>query len=358
MDRIQRQRTLRVHRYAAFTLVELLVVIAIIGVLVALLLPAVQAARGAARRIQCANNLKQIGLGCLNYESANRTLPPGVEGKELFNDDDTPGGQKAEVGIAWGVAILPYVEEQATFDQFDFSGAKHYNSTVLNSSGVSNQQAGQNEIEQYRCPEDTFRQPFFAHGNNWATSSYRAVTGVIDHNRYQILAGNTFNVWFDRLNRGQNAQREVVDELRGAMPAVSSRINSRAVRISQVTDGTSKSVLVGEYVQQTQSPRANVWASGWRYHSKGHIIRGPNEEVSLYRIPDTGYCAAPARGDNPGGGGDANLCFRTLTSVHAGGVIQYCYADGAVRGVPEGIDGDVYLSLGTIAGQEVVNFDF
>src|SRR5882724_1366526 len=85
-----------VRRGSAFTLVELLVVIAIIGILVALLLPAIQAAREAARRSQCQNNLKQIGLAITNYESATKTLPPGAFLGE---------------GSAWSAFILPYLEE-------------------------------------------------------------------------------------------------------------------------------------------------------------------------------------------------------------------------------------------------------
>ncbi|HTN75701.1 MAG TPA: DUF1559 domain-containing protein, partial [Pirellulaceae bacterium] len=95
------------RRSRAFTLVELLVVIAIIGVLVALLLPAVQAAREAARRMQCTNNLKQIGLAILNYENTHKSLPPGG----LM--------QKSGFGHSWWVRILPYVEQNAVYEKFD-----------------------------------------------------------------------------------------------------------------------------------------------------------------------------------------------------------------------------------------------
>ncbi len=96
-----------------FTLVELLVVIAIIGVLVALLLPAVQAARGAARRIQCTNNLKQVALAIHNYHTANNAQP-------AYHDTANPYGWW-KTGPTWTMLILPYMEEQAMYDQFDFT---------------------------------------------------------------------------------------------------------------------------------------------------------------------------------------------------------------------------------------------
>ncbi|MEM7312586.1 MAG: DUF1559 domain-containing protein, partial [Planctomycetota bacterium] len=135
-----------IHRKSAFTLVELLVVIAIIGILVALLLPAVQSAREAARKVQCTNQLKQLGLAVLNYESANRHFPVGVE------DDDEDFKRGLHSGFTH---VLPYLEEQALFDQYDFDpswqstnnlavGAKRINnlmcpsnaSSVLHNGGV------------------------------------------------------------------------------------------------------------------------------------------------------------------------------------------------------------------------------
>jgi prepilin-type N-terminal cleavage/methylation domain-containing protein len=104
------------RRVTAFTLVELLVVIAIIAILVSLLLPAVNSAREAARRIQCVNNLRQIGLGILNYESANKTIPPSYGG---FTPYEGPNSDAApRTGQGWMVSVMPFVEEQALYDQF------------------------------------------------------------------------------------------------------------------------------------------------------------------------------------------------------------------------------------------------
>ena len=126
-------------RTAGFTLIELLVVIAIIAVLIALLLPAVQAAREAARRAGCVNNLKQIGLGLLNYEQAIGSFPPGYISAVAPTvldacNTDAENGQSVDLGTgwAWGSMILPYMEQQPVYNSINFnlSVAYHQNDTV------------------------------------------------------------------------------------------------------------------------------------------------------------------------------------------------------------------------------------
>src|SRR5688572_26000357 len=106
-------------RRSAFTLVELLVVIAIIGVLVALLLPAVQTARESARRMKCSNQLKQFGLALHNYHDTHNSFPAGHMFRGIFdgNATDAQGGS----GFGWGTAILPYIEQLSLYNQFNFS---------------------------------------------------------------------------------------------------------------------------------------------------------------------------------------------------------------------------------------------
>src|SRR5688500_11603163 len=111
----------RVDRRRAFTLVELLVVIAIIGILVALLLPAVQAAREAARRMQCSNNLKQIALGMQNYHDTYKTFPPGRMGCDGSGPGNCTGGPDIiRAGTSGFVCLLPFVEQRQLYDGMSF----------------------------------------------------------------------------------------------------------------------------------------------------------------------------------------------------------------------------------------------
>ncbi len=318
----------RPHR--GFTLVELLVVIAIIGILVALLLPAVQAAREAARRMQCTNNLKQMALAALNYENSYGELPPG----EMARGDDE---NRWNVSTGWAIELLPFMENQPLYDQFDFTGTKSY-------KAPNNVQASQTFVDGFLCPTDTFTvelvQPQGETGQ-FAPTTYKAVSGVIDQTRT-----GGFPVYWDRRYGGQAAINKLKDysALRGPLPASGADYPLKPTKIAQITDGTSKTALVGEYHTLTSADiRKSVWGSSWRYHSKGHLMSG-----SLFRLPDLDQCVAtsPAIYGNEG----PFLCFRTFATAHAGGVMNFALCDGSVSGVNQDIGDDVFLLLGSIAG--------
>jgi prepilin-type N-terminal cleavage/methylation domain-containing protein/prepilin-type processing-associated H-X9-DG protein len=132
----------RFSRRRGFTLVELLVVIAIIGVLVALLLPAVQSAREASRRQTCLNNLKQMALAMHNYEITFKVLPVGLMGGITSNADD---------GYAWGTAILPFIEQKAVFDLMNPNGQDGIVRANFNATGIQIK-GGETVIKTFRCP--------------------------------------------------------------------------------------------------------------------------------------------------------------------------------------------------------------
>ena len=136
---------MKTHR-SAFTLIELLVVIAIIGVLVSLLLPAVQTARESARRMQCANNLKQMALAVHNYVDTYTSVPVGHMYRGIFdgNPNDADGG----TGFGWGTAILPYIEQTAIYNQFNLL------LPISNSSKSRNLTLAQTPVNIFTCPSE------------------------------------------------------------------------------------------------------------------------------------------------------------------------------------------------------------
>jgi prepilin-type N-terminal cleavage/methylation domain-containing protein/prepilin-type processing-associated H-X9-DG protein len=174
---------------AGFTLVELLVVIAIVGVLIALLLPAIQQAREAARRIQCVNNLKQIGLATLSYENAKKTLPPCGLVDIVFNRRVREGidesyykfDQRNGKMIGWAVLLLPYLEENNLYDQFDLTRS------VLDQTAEPQSQF----VTSYLCPSESaagryYQDDEFTVGKRFAKGNYAAYVSPF-HSDLQLL---------------------------------------------------------------------------------------------------------------------------------------------------------------------------
>ncbi len=231
-----------------FTLVELLVVIAIIGILVALLLPAVQAAREAARRTQCLNNLKQIGLGLQNYHDVRGRFPPGIQ----FDAGENPTSSD-NFRPNWVILTLPYMEQQTMYDSFDLT------QTI---SHANNRTQRGRKLATMICPTDSGHSTLFAgtsagEGDNWARGNY---------------GGNGINT---RLDSALNSWNNV--DVRGVMG------HNRSVTMAEITDGTSHTLLAAELrVGISSLDRRGTWAMGAAgssllvWHGSTGDANGPN----------------------------------------------------------------------------------
>jgi prepilin-type N-terminal cleavage/methylation domain-containing protein len=222
-------------RQKGFTLVELLVVIAIIGILVGLLLPAVQAAREAARRMQCSNNLKQIGLALLNYESATKQLPMGA-GSSTFS-----GG--LSFGMSWWVSILPYIEMGSMHDQLQHTGAHpgtiantnaswiggSVNAAVINGRLISFMVCPSSPLEALRTPQAP---------SQTASITCPQYTGIMG------AASDPATVTTDRFvssaQEWTHATANTISSMSGAI------VLWRGTRLGELSDGTSNCMVVGE----------------------------------------------------------------------------------------------------------------
>ncbi len=334
---------------AAFTLVELLVVIAIIGVLVALLLPAVQAAREAARRSQCKNNLKQIALAILNYESGKGRFPPG----STTNGTNITGA----LSSTWTVDILPHLELPAVYALWDRTVDFSVDTTP---GGIRNKRMRETFLPAYFCPSDVepqqLVQPQSGQGTGvfWAPGSYRGVSGT----RY--LKGINLNQSGSHFwdNPEVNTAGFDVDVngmpsyTRGPLHAIlrptNTGVNLRKlppVSTKQITDGTSNTLLVGEYhtspilVMNSTQSRRTMWAYGYTSYNQSSTI-----DNGLTLIPNYDDCTA--RHD------DDNECKRAWGSLHATNIIQFVRCDGSGTDISPDIDLPLFCAMGTIQAED------
>ncbi len=295
----------RLRPQHGFTLVELLVVIAIIGILVALLLPAVQAAREAARRMQCSNNLKQLGLAMHNYHDTYKTLPFGC------------GYHVARTGT-WGVAILPYIEQQNLFDRFDFN--------VPMSHG-NNQPAVTTVVETFICPSavdagQPIRTGITAEGIHNPTTAlalwYPASMGPTHPDSCPFCPDPTpspSNWCCQGWNLGTSSPANNSVGMFGRYPL--------GFTFANVTDGLSNTFMLGETIPS---------------HCKFNCMACNNYPVYPTTIP-----LNTMEQDK----GAHNLWYRTcgFKSNHPGGAL-FAIGDGSARFIPEMIDFRMYNLLG------------
>jgi prepilin-type N-terminal cleavage/methylation domain-containing protein len=315
-------------RQRAFTLVELLVVIAIIGILVALLLPAVQAAREAARRMSCGNNMKQLTLALHHYHDIYKVFPSG--GITLGNCCGSSSYAN------WAIAILPFMEQQSLHEQYNFN--------VFNENPVNNFVRIQ-LVEPHICPSDintrNTAQPESGPGSalQYAPGSYRGVAG-----RSRMHAN-----WPDNgpeiYNDGGFAFRN-----RGPLHHVgtsTSTMRPGQESLASIVDGSSNTLILGEYQTKTNNRRRTFWAYTYTSYALSTVCPecGPRTLIASYDKCGT---------TTPCGGGDCwNPCKRAWGSFHPG-IVQYALADGSVRPISVVIDMFLLGGLATIDGGEPV----
>jgi prepilin-type N-terminal cleavage/methylation domain-containing protein len=321
-------------RKAAFTLVELLVVIAIIGILVALLLPAIQAAREAARRAQCQNNIKNASLAVLNYESAKKILPMGTVFPELDANGlvTNPTIQtNVKFGASWVVSILPYLENQALYDSFVFKNPT--TGAPVPMQDAQNIDERGTVLPVLLCPTDGHNQvKYQGHGGNWARGNYAANLGLGTTHTLPTPPGSI---------QGPGSPAWKSPTARGVMGP------NCSVTLKQITDGTSKTGMIGEIRAgfNEGDPRGS-WAFGHvggnllGFHGWGGDDSGPN------------WCGPSS--DDVGGvtpfdcsglqlAADCMTCNfgsfdqQTTRSMHTGGVfVAMC--DGSVQFISDDIE--------------------
>ena len=294
------------HRYA-FTLVELLVVIAIIGILIAMLLPAVQAAREAARRMQCSNNLKQWGLGLLNYHETFGKFPPGA----------TLGPSAQKVGMGFQVALLPYLELE-NIDKLIHD--RDY------STSFANQSVGKEIAAVFLCPSDGVEKFDTVAGFEsleWRTTNYCGVMGA-----------------------GQNGKVQVANN-----PATCGNHNLDGVlypdsetRMQDITDGTSHTLAIGERNYQLR-----LWSKGgygdptafsciYSVKNIAHPLNSDSYSYCYKVRPDGSPCPSPWP-----------VLFNDMYfgSRHPGGA-NFTLADGSVQFLVDEIEWHVYCNMGSM----------
>jgi prepilin-type N-terminal cleavage/methylation domain-containing protein len=318
----------------AFTLVELLVVIAIIGILVALLLPAIQAAREAARRAQCTNNLKQIGIALLNHESAKKDLPAGRHGCDVANTASVCGCSGLPVkedGASAFVELLPFMEENTLYDlvHYDRGGLWSYETAYeIFFTDPDRKKVATTRLASMVCPSSTAApvcDTCIGPGDQdkeGSTGSYATIIG-------------TLNIYSNPI------------------PPNTNRSNHRCIntglfvyklkrKLKQITDGTSKTFAVGEVKGEDTDAGVNIWSQA--FHGGSMMRNTVNSLNTPVGFPSTSGKSECRYGP----------CWNgALGSNHADGAL-FCFADGHVTFVSDNVDTTAYEAAATFAGSEAV----
>ena len=313
-----------------FTLVELLVVIAIIGTLVGLLLPAVQAAREAARRSTCSNNIRQLAIGLLNFESARKTLPSGgtsmlkgtcwsdSSGNWVTMNSTKPAGV---MGPAWPVLILPFIDSLDRYSKYDMN--KTFWATASDNWPNANNAGAQFKPNpQFRCPTGIVDGQLA----NVPCTNYQGISGGGSAPDSPVCSTPTYGVYFF---------------YNGVM------YDNSNMSLAKVTDGTSNVLMVGETSYFRCNPAGSSdgwrwsWDSGSMYLEAGSSTAGNGTMPSPYSAAMNQINAYPAGQKTSG---NRTNMPTTLGSFHTGGAF-FTLCDGSVQFISDNIDITTYRNL-------------
>jgi prepilin-type N-terminal cleavage/methylation domain-containing protein/prepilin-type processing-associated H-X9-DG protein len=302
---------------AAFTLVELLVVITIIGILIALLLPAVQAAREAARRMQCGNSFKQTGLALHNYHSAKGCFPPG-----MFAQNAAPPKSTTNLYFSWSTYLLPYMEKDGLYRNIDFSDTYGYwgGNTTFPGGGTKmpNSAVSRTTVSDYLCPSDPQ-----AGEKIWVWSGEPKGTP-------QAGASNMAGVADSRYWQRSGGMPEDYPANDGIMGG------NRPCTIADIKDGTSTTLMIGECTGGGKGTALGQFWACWNLYDTYDGINGPRSV--------------------PGGATTATYSsdWAGFSSFHSGGC-NFALADGSVTFVSQNIAKNALAALTTRAGPSTRN---
>jgi prepilin-type N-terminal cleavage/methylation domain-containing protein/prepilin-type processing-associated H-X9-DG protein len=383
-------------RRRGFTLIELLVVIAIIGILIALLLPAVQKIREAAANLQCKNNMHQLGLAAHNYHDANGHFPAGSICRRGTNTTGPGNAGTVSYYDTWAIALLPYIEQGNLYNLWnpnipniisDADAIKFFGTTGTNFVAMR-----QSNVKVYNCPSDASAGLGFTPYPPDSGNDYLTLDGTGPHGpgpysgkqpvgagypytpAYPLFAPSTYRCvsgasyggadwWSKPNNPDDGGGDENWDDAaqvpgllahfpgdRGVMHATAPTIGASWETFGSISDGTSNTLMFGEYATRTQPGRRTFWA--YAYTSYNQSLVTFNAPWTL--MADFQACSSFASPFHVNG---SNQCKRAWGSFHTGG-LNFAFCDGSVHTISRNVDMIYVLpALATVAGGEVIPAD-